>query len=400
MSTYNLTHLQQLEAESIHVMREVAAWRSQIGAARFDVMTATLWPNPQLNLGTGIVVAGRADPSYDWSPSLNIPLPIFGQLDAREREAKAALQVAEVSVAATVWERASEIRQALVERAFVAAEITELERNLEELARIDEIVRAREAAGANPRYDVLRLSTAEATFRAGLAAAKLKRDQVDTQLAALITAPDYKPAPITRAGLESYHGPDNEAALEALTLQRRPDLLLAQRGVVAALASADRYRKEVRPIPSVQLGAYVTHESFSASFQGGVSLTLPLFDRNQGLIGRAEATAEGQRALAAAVETRILAEVRGAWRARADARQALEEFEASGVGATDELLERAEVSYKAGGSFSILDLLDAYRTIWDARAQKLALERTLADADTELARAAGLIVPAPPDAAR
>jgi outer membrane protein TolC len=378
--------------------REVAAWRAQIGAARFDVVTATLWPNPQLVLGTSIVVVGRDHPPdgvYNWGPGLNIPLPVFGQLGAREREAKASLQVTEVSVAATLWARAADLEQALVERAFLSAEIDELERNLQELARIDRVVRAREAAGANPRYDVLRLSTAEATFRAGLAAAKLKRDQAETQLEALIAAPDYHASPVTRAGLEPYRGPASEAATQALALQRRPDLLLAQRGVVAAMASADRFRKEVRPVPSLQLGSYVTHEYFSVSFQGGLSFTLPLFDRNQGLIGRAEATAEGQRALAAAVETRVVTEVRGAWHARLDARQALEAFEASGVGATDELLQRAEVSYQAGGSFSILDLLDAYRAVWDARAQKLALERSLADAETELARASGLLVPAP-----
>lgn len=376
--------------------REVTSWRSDIGAARFDVVTATLWPNPQLSLGTSIAVAGRDHPPdgvYNWGPSLSVPLPVFGQIGAREHEARAALQVTEVQVATTLWERAAEIEQALVERAFLAAEIEETERNLSELARIDEIVRTREAAGANPRYDVLRVATTESTFRAGLAAATLKRDQADAQIAALLAVPEPRPLPIVRAGLAAFRGPESLNALEQLALARRPDLLLARRGVSAALASAARYRKELVPVPTVQLGSYFTHQAWSASLQGAVTFSVPVFDRNQGLIGRAQSTAAGQRDLVAALEARIRAEVEGAWRARADARHALERFEGSGMQNTSELLSRAEVSYQAGGDFSILDLLDAYRAVWEARAQKLELEHGFASAEADLERAAALTAP-------
>jgi uncharacterized membrane-anchored protein len=57
---------------------------------------------------------------------------------------------------------------------------------------------------------------------------------------------------------------------------------------------------------------------------------------------------------------------------------------------TDLLLARAEVSYQAG-TFAILDLLDAYRAAWDARAQALALEKAFAQAEAELEHAAVLL---------
>jgi len=88
----------------------------------------------------------------------------------------------------------------------------------------------------------------------------------------------------------------------------------------------------------------------------------------------------------------VRAEVRGALSAYDDASRALTEFEQSGVVSTRELLERAEVSYQVGGDFSILDLLDAYRAVWDARAQKLELERSLADALADLQHAVALVV--------
>ena len=66
--------------------------------------------------------------------------------------------------------------------------------------------------------------------------------------------------------------------------------------------------------------------------------------------------------------SRSRAEVSGAWAARAAARQALEAFRAGGLATTSELLQRAEVSYREG-AFTIMDLLDAYRSVWDARSQ-------------------------------
>ena len=47
------------------------------------------------------------------------------------------------------------------------------------------------------------------------------------------------------------------------------------------------------------------------------------------------------------------------------------------------------MSYQAG-TFAILDLLDAYRAVWDARVQALELERAFAQAEAELEHAAVL----------
>jgi cobalt-zinc-cadmium efflux system outer membrane protein len=380
----------------LRTSREITGLRAQIGEARFDVVTSELWPNPQLGISGSIVTVGRDHPPgplYNWAPQLSVPLPIFGQISARKREALAALHVAEVNVAAALWSRAADLEQALVERAFADAEVLEIQRNQRELMRIDTIVQARAAAGANPRYDVLRVSTTAATFRAALAAAIAKRDKGDAEIVALMAAPEVTQLAITRAGLAPFRGPENAAQLVALALQRRPDLLLAQRGVTAAQATASRYRSENTPIPSLQLGALVSHSAFSVSPQAGLAITLPLFDRNQGLIGRAQADAAGQTATAEGLQARIRAEVNGDFQVRADARAALEEFRSGGLNATAELLQRAEVSYQAGGDFSILDLLDAYRAVWEARAQELELERTFADAEADLERAAALMLP-------
>jgi outer membrane protein, heavy metal efflux system len=369
--------------------------RTKIGAAQFDIATASLWPNPSLSVSGGYLLSGQAvNGITSIGPQLTFPLPVFGQIASRKDEATANLRVAEVEVLSDVWDRAGDVEDAMVERAFSDAEVQEVEHNLVELDRISHIISVRASAGANSVYDTLRVSTTEATFRAGLANAKTNRDRAEAKLVSLIAAPGLRTAPVTREGLAAFRGPENEEALLGLARKRRPDLELARRGVSAARASAARYRREVTPIPSVSFGPYFTHGPSSVSLQGSISMPLPAFDRNQGLIGRALEQADGQRALAEAIDQRIGVEVHGAWLARERARGALQEFRDGGLKSTDELLARAEVSYQAG-TFAILDLLDAFRAVWDARAQELELERAFAQSEAELEHAA-VVLPVSP----
>ena len=375
--------------------RELTSLRTKIGAAQFDVATASLWPNPSLSVSGGYLVSGEAvNGISSIGPQLTFPLPVFGQIGRRKDEATANLRVAEVEVLSEVWDRAGDVEDAMVERAFSDAEVQELEHNLSELERISRVISVRAAAGANSVYDTLRVSTTEATFRAGLANAKTSRDRAEAKLVSLMAVPGLRSAPVTREGLAGFRGPENEEALLNLARKRRPDLELARRGISAARASAARYRREVTPIPTVSFGPYFTHAPSSVSLQGTISVPLPAFDRNQGLIGRALQQADGQQALAQAIDQRIAIEVHGAWLTREHSREALEAFRAGGLKSTDELLARAEVSYQAG-TFAILDLLDAFRAVWEARAQELELEKAFAEAEAELEHAA-VVLPISP----
>jgi cobalt-zinc-cadmium efflux system outer membrane protein len=375
----------------LHKGSELASIRSKIGEAQFDVVTAAVWPNPTLTVSGAYLLSGAATNGVSsFGPQLTFPLPVFGQIGMRKEEATANLRAAEVEVLDEVWDRAADVEDAMLERAFADAEAGEANRNLGELERIERIVAARAAAGANSVYDTLRVTTTEATFRAQLATSITERDRAEAKLVSLIAVPGIKTAPVTRDGLRGFSGPENEEALLRLARQRRPDLELAKRGILAARASAARFRREVAPIPSISVGPYFTHDPDSVSLQASVSLPLPAFDRNRGLIGHALATADGQRWLADAISQRIEVEVHGAWEARERAREALIAFQDGGLKATGELLARAEVSYQAG-TFAILDLLDAYRAVWDARAQNLELEKAFAQAEAELEHAAVLL---------
>jgi cobalt-zinc-cadmium efflux system outer membrane protein len=380
--------------------REVTSFRAQLGAARFDIVTATAWPNPQLQIAATKVVSqpavpvgqDPATPVWGFSPQVAFPLPVLGQMSARKEAAMAAFSVAEVDVLVTLWERAADLKDAMLSLVFAQERMAALDRNLQELAGIADVVNARAAAGANPRYDVLRVGTTESTFRAALSSARIDRDQAEAKLLSLLAIPGLAKIEVTREALAPFHGPGSEAEMIAAGLARRPDLELARRQVAASLANAHHFERENVPVPNVYVGTTHTLDFPSFGLQAGVSFNLPVFDRNKGPIGRARAEATGNAALGEALETRIRAEITGAWRARVAAAEALEQFRRVGLATTGELLERAIVSYKAG-SFAVLDLLDAYRAVWDARAQELDLARAFAEAEAEVERAAALITP-------
>ena len=371
---------------------EVAAWRMQVGSARFDVITAGLLPNPNFLFSTTQLVTGEnTNGQGQYTLQLSLPLPIFGQVGKRQAAAEAYVTVAEVNVRYAVWQRAGDIQMAMLDRAYAAARIEMLEKNLDELVKIEVIVKTRTSAGANSSYDVLRVQTSEASMRASLDNARIARDRAEANLLALIGDPSLTTAPLTRAGLAGFTGPEDEGQLIELALARRPDLELTRRNVVANEITASAWRRNAVPVPSLFVAGTIG-TGFTTAMAGpnfyltaGISIDLPTFGRNQGAIGRAENDAEANRVLGKSLEQRIRVEVTGAWRARQNAKRALDDFRAKGLSAAGELMTRAEITYQAG-NFKIAELFDAYQTAWDARAQELDLARQMTDAEATVER--------------
>ncbi|MBX3229432.1 MAG: TolC family protein [Labilithrix sp.] len=388
---------EQLFDRWLRASAEVQGLCAQVGAARWDAVTARTLPNPELQLAVNQLVGGAPpDSKTGYVGQVSWELPLFGQVPARRRAAEARVTVAEATALMTLWERAAEMQSAMIDAAFADARATMMARDLAELERLGRIVATRANAGANSQYDVLRVTSAATTVRAALAAAETERAAAESRLLAAMAEPSLTRVHVTRAGLAAFRGPQEEAALVRLALERRPDLELARRNVVAANRAAERERRDAIPSPSLVAGALAVAGPNGFQVTGGVSFPLPVFDRRQGPIGRALAEAHANELFATALEARIANEVRGAWRAREAARAALAEYRAAALPAAAELLRRAETTYQAG-TFSIAELFDAYRSTWDARLQELDLERTMATAEVAVERAAVLVPLAPVD---
>jgi cobalt-zinc-cadmium efflux system outer membrane protein len=169
--------------------------------------------------------------------------------------------------------------------------------------------------------------------------------------------------------------------------------LLEQNPSVARWATEMQRRQAVarleqaKAIPDLTVGGGWKREGGRNGWAGGVSISLPVLDRNQGGI------AESRYSLAKAAQEQRAAQAT-VNRDLADAYEAMAAAHASARLLEAEVLPEARKAFDASregyqqGKFAYLDVLDAQRTLFDARSRRLA---ALADYHAAAANVEGLI---------
>ncbi|MFQ5653006.1 MAG: TolC family protein [bacterium] len=154
---------------------------------------------------------------------------------------------------------------------------------------------------------------------------------------------------------------------------------VAQRKAVISLEKANA-------IPDITIGGGFRqfNESDATAFVAGISIDLPVFNRNQGSIGEARA----QHSKAIAEQDATVLHIKAAL---TEAYRILSTTHVAALGLKNELLPGAERTFEAVnegyrlGKFDLLDVLDAQRTLAQARAQYLQAQidhqQSLADVE-------------------
>jgi outer membrane protein, heavy metal efflux system len=224
----------------------------------------------------------------------------------------------------------------------------------------------------------------------------LARAQADADLAraaraaslaglnAVLNQPPVEAVAVTGDLGETGTVPDFAAAMQ-LAAASNGDLLAAEREAAVEERRLGLLRAERIPTPTVTFGLPMNApDEFSVGKSVGISLTVPLFTRNQGEIAQSRATIDQVRAKRDAARRQVESEVFGALARIGAQRAQVDAFRARIVPAATELAELAEESYKAGRQ-SLLALLDAQRSLRDVRRDYLQalLEFQAALADLE-----------------
>lgn len=353
-----LTLEQALElAEREHP--QVAEAKSRVTAAEGRMLQAGLWPNPEFVAKVeSAPFQGSVLGDAEYLAGASIRLPVGGRLEAavrvEELEAKRAARDLEV--------RRREVR-GRVHAGFAAALFAEQAVRLQEEAlRIAEngaaLTRARLGAGDALPEDVARAEVEGVRVRlerdraaslrslAGLALAAALGDstiRVESVAGALDAALDL---PALGSILSEL---DENALMSAVKLEieaaeSRVDLARAQR------------------VPDVNLDLFYRRlgTAESNAFDVGVSVPLPLFDRNQGRLAEARAEVSAARARAQGTRSDLERQVREAHarlsRSLAQAKVVKEEI----LPRFDLVLKGAEARH-AGGDLSLADILPIRR---------------------------------------
>ena len=120
----------------------------------------------------------------------------------------------------------------------------------------------------------------------------------------------------------------------------------------------------------------------------GVSLDVPIFSRNQGGIGRADAEVERASRQYAAVRAQVVSDVRSAAVRVQQAEQAISAWREEIVPSLEVEQRQAESAYQAG-EIPLFTLLDVSRRLVDGRTRLLDAEADLQRATIALERSIG-----------
>ena len=358
-----------------------------VAAAAGDLATAQAFRNP--------VVGGGGGHTYDykphgdcsgcsqrqWTANVSDSGLLFDLVIGKRRlavdAAKAALEAARHSREDAERTLVAEVKEAYVD-AVVAGALLDTSRETADSAhRTADLVQLRFHAGDVAEADAARAETSRLEADQAVSAAQEEADAADYALAYWIGVRDGN---IDFEVERALPAPDEPAALAGATVgdlvasarQKRPDLAAAEAGVASAQSALALERR--KRLPDVVLtGAYSEEGTGQEALQPptaslGITLPLPIFDRNAGGIAKAEAALHAQSVQRDKLDAQIAGEVAAALAAH---RSALERVKRMNAG----LLENArrardlvEYQYKRGAA-SLLELLDAERSFSATRAE-------------------------------
>lgn len=177
-----------------------------------------------------------------------------------------------------------------------------------------------------------------------------------------------------------------EAARLEDALASRPDVRAAEIGIEAAAQRARWERSRVLTLIGILDANGSGKEGFEVG--PGVNVDVPLFSRNQGAVGRADAEVERASRQYAAVRAQVVADVRSAAVRVQQAQQATGAWQDEIVPSLEIEQRQAESAYQAG-EIPLFTLLDVSRRLVDGRTRLLDAEADLQRATIALERSIG-----------
>lgn len=348
------------------------AKRSELQSIRAAEITAALRPNPQATYNASNIGGKPGDyGTVDHSVGLQATIET-----ARKRDRRIDLSQATTAVTGLELDDLKRTVGLQVKLAFYGVlagkeKLRVATQNLSNLNEVERLQRLRAAKGDISELELLRIQGQRLAFETDAADARLALRTAKIQLRQVVSQErlpedfdvigELKPKAIATQSLKLLHEraiaarPDVQAAIQAVE-RSRADLALA----------------EAKAVPDVQpqVGYSSTHDN-GQYFSAGVTIPLPVFDRNQGEIARAKADIQRYAWLADAAKAQVIADVDTAvatWKIAHDKFVLIRDtYLAKARTARD----RLNATYKKGEA-SLLDYLDAERTYRETAKAHLA----------------------------
>ncbi len=358
-------------------------WSARAEAARAEVVSARVWPNPGLSFQHEQLFD---DAGSEQTIALEQPLAISGRRGrhaaaaelgaaAVELENEAERRTVAFVTARMYWELAATRRRVAISRAW-----------LEQMGEVVAHFQSRVEAGESSPYELERVQKEVADIRATLGVALAEEGRLETRLVRFVGLGATTVEPVGEV-MPGELPPIAEVA-------DRPDIAAAARRAESSRAAAEAASIWWIPEPTVGVGYRGVGPTGDRrhGFVVGFGITLPFAPAGRG--PRLEAEARAAEAEASAeLETRLAhAEAEGLVEQIERLRTTREQYQTDGVRRAASIVETARLSYDAG-ELALLELLDAYRGLVESRLHLVELEAEARMAELQLRSVLGTLAP-------
>lgn len=355
-----------------------AAARNAIDIAEAQRLDARLRPNPAASFESVGRPPGATPPSLDdheYVFRVDQEIETAGRRRLRTHASEAAIAVAQGEVDDARRRLDLDVRRSYFAVVLAKTDLEVARASLDEIDRVIVLNRARHEQGEISGGELRRIQVERLRFVDDSFAAELALRNARSTLLALFNANDLgvafdvvetlNPADSPAQGvpaLSALPAAVDPASLRAQALSSRPDLLAAQRDVQRA-DTETRLQRALRT-PNITFGGGYSHLGGLNTVAFGVTVPLPIFNRNPGGIARAEAERRQAANRAAATATNVLLDVQQAINAVDVARARVEYIEREYLTPARESRDIVLAAYRLG-SADLIDFLDAQRAFRD-----------------------------------
>lgn len=352
-----------LQSGALHV--DIA--RSQVSAAR-------ALPNPSVSYN-------REGSEEEYMIEQEISL--FGQRSRRIQTARSELAATHAQRDMTQLEVLHDAATRFVHLQIAQQRESQQQQLLEAAETATQVIEGQFEAGLRSEYDRIRMHIELTARQNSVEESRIETRHARLELAELIAKPDWQPHAAT----------EKIQSTRPLPAAVRPASELPTVRMAMAEESVNQYKlreaqRDLWPTPTINVGTVRDHNVRDNVI--GVSMTLPLFDRNRGAITAARL--EAREATLRRVEATHLSELQWQkahqeWQQR---QTMLERFEQRILPSLPRLRTMAEDAWRLGEN-SVLEMLDTLQQIADIQNDYLDLLEATSQAELDLQKAAGYL---------
>ena len=377
--------LDKLTLAALYYHPELGVARAQQNVAEAGVLVSRQRPNPILGFTPEYnfdAVSGMSPWILGWV--LNFPIETAGRRSDRERLANDQRAAARFHVAEVAWQARSRVRSRLLDYDSALREQALLRQTLDLSENLLHAMQRRLAAGeaGQPELDSVQATLADARLQLNRA-----RGRVAAARVALAAAVGVPVATLDSVSLsfDVFNRPLSIAkipapAVRSAALTNRADLLAA---LARYAASQSALQLEIaRQVPDLQIGPGYKWDQGANKWSLGISLTLPLFNQNQGQIAQAKAQRELAAAQFIALQARDIAQTEHALAGYRAALVALDAAQ-SMAAMQQTRMQSAQRQFSSG-------YID-HSALYEAQLQALAAENTRLTASIQAKQALGAL---------